>query len=412
MSSTDEGIPSGIPRGGPALSPTDCAAIDALVEGGFDPSRVSAEHRARADRAAALLDGLRGQPVAVNRTLADVTLARVLRVSPMLHGHSAAMTSDDAEALDAWIIGGYDARHVSGSLRERARRHEALASLVTGMPSADVQNLSDRVLSRIEADAERQRVDMSIQFAHERRSRGVRLSDFASVAAVLMVGVAVVWPVLSALRDQSRRAVCLANLGSTGSAMAAYAGSNRDALPIATASLGGGRFWDVGAQTPHSNSANLFTLARDGYVSLASLACPGNPYAPTKVRDPAARDWQSIEEVSYSYQIMFGPSRPRWNSPQSIAVLADRSPVILRMARHEPADPFANAPNHAAAGQHLLFTDGSVQWLRSPVLPNGDNIWLPRGLERRIDEARRGLPPGALSGTETPDDTGDVFLGP
>ena len=59
-----------------------------------------------------------------------------------------------------------------------------------------------------------------------------------------------------------------------------------------------------------------------------------------------------------------------------------------------------------------MIADGSVAWLETPVLARGDNIWLPRALERRIDELRRnqGLLP--LNGVETPDDLDDVMLGP
>src|SRR5690606_33034858 len=155
--------------------------------------------------------------------------------------------------------------------------------------------------------------------AARRRGLGVRLADLASVAAVVLIGAGLVLPVLSAVREQARRAACLTNLGSTASAMSSYAHSNRDSLPMATASLGGGHWWDVGSPRS-SNSANLYTLARDGYVTLATLACPGNPSAPTRVPSPDARDWRRLEEISYSYQIMFGP-RPAWNGPHRVVIL-------------------------------------------------------------------------------------------
>jgi hypothetical protein len=191
--------------------------------------------------------------------------------------------------------------------------------------------------------------------------------------------------------------------------MSAYAGSNRDALPISYASLGGGKWWDVGK--PHSNSANLFTLARAGYSELSSLACPGNPRAVTGPVPKGARDWRSLDEISYSYQIMFGRERPVWNGGVRTVVLADRSPVVPRSVRGEAFDPLANAKNHGGRGQHLLYNDGSAEWARTPVLKNGDNIWLNRALEVRIDfTSSRSIRP--LTGTEIPDGADDACLGP
>ena len=301
---------------------------------------------------------------------------------------------------------GYDASRVAPSLRERARRLEALAGLATDAAAPSDGTLIDRTLSRIDAFEEETSEARRLP-ATRRRGLPIRLADLVSVAAVVLIGAGVVFPILGAFREQGRRALCNSNLGNTASALSAYAGANRDALPVTTASLGGGRWWDVGAPD-HSNSANLYTLARDGYVNLATLACPGNPSAPTRPASADARDWRRLEEVSYSYQIMFGP-RPAWNGGGRVVVLADRSPVVLRAARHERPDPFANAPNHGGAGQHLLANDGAVSWADRPVLPSGDNIWLPRALEIRIRQTPGVIP---LSGRELPDGADDTCLGP
>lgn len=401
------------------LSELDEAALEALVEAGFEPSRVIEPLRERAGRVASLLALTRGPVPAMEQALVDVTMARVMRTPAPVTSYldtrdgPARLAPDDDEALDAWVMSGFDTARVPEPFRERARRHESLAGLVTGRIDHVGPELADRTLARIQAESDRERRNLDIRTARDRRMPGgLRLTDLVSVAAALAIGAALVWPVLASFREQARRVQCLANLGNTGRGMETYAASNRDALPLVTASLGGRPWWEVGASDAHSNSANLFSLARSGYVSLASLACPGNPYAPTVVSGPEVRDWRSLEEVSYSYQIMFGRERPMWNAPVRTVVLADRSPVVLRAVRGEPIDPMANAPNHGSQGQHVLFNDGVVEWLRTPVLPGGDNIWLPRAIERRLEEMRRGLPAGSLSGTETPAGVDDAFLGP
>ncbi len=402
------------------LAPSDAAAADALAEVGFDPARTPAEHRERAGRIARLLELLgRGGPVA-DAALADVTLARIVRIGEPVQANAVRapappqLSLKDDEALEAWVMYAHDVDRVPSTLRPRARRHGALADLVTKAPLAEAAGapLADRALARVQAEIDRQRDAMSIQGAIRRRGRGLRLADLMSVAAVLLIGAAVIWPVLGAMREEGRRAICRANLGTTAAAMASYAGSYRDSLPMTNASLGGGQWWDVGSRDGHANSANLFTLVRDGFTSLASLACPGNPQAPRGECDRSARDWQRLEEVSYSMQLVYGPQLRTWNAATPQPVLADRSPVVLQAIRNQPVDPLASTPNHQCRGQCILFTDGSVRWHVTPILGNGDNIWLPRAFENRLEEIGRQLPPGSLSGRELPDGADDTVLGP
>jgi hypothetical protein len=398
------------------LIPADAAALDALIESGLDVGAAvvwASVDEARVRRVSSLLELLEPRAV-VDPSLADVTLARVLRAGGVgaIKSGEPALTSDDEVALEAWVSGGFDAGRAPASLRERARKHEALAALVTTGPAlSGLDALAERTLARVQAEIDLR--EESLDFVASRRRPGIRLADLVSVAAVLLIGCGVILPVLSSMREQSRRAICNANMGNTALAMSTYAGSNRDSMPVAMASLGGGKWWDVGVPSAPSNSANLYTLARDGYIPLANLACPGNPSAPTAPAGPDAHDWRRLEEVSYSYQIMFGP-RPEWNGPNRMPVLADRSPVILRAIRGEFIDPFANAPNHRGAGQHLLYNDGTVSWAKSPVLESGDNIWLPRAIEVVIQQtlAGRSRLPNPLQGTELPGGADDACLGP
>lgn len=401
--------------GSEGLLAADAAALDALMEAGLDADAAvgAGAEEARVRQVAALLSLLRPL-AAAPAALADETLARVLRVQHEANLAAArdaepTLSSDDEAALEAWVMGGFDADRVPTSLRDRARKHEALAALATTGPAFEgMEALRERTLALVQAEVGREAEALTIGAA---RRPGIRLADIVSVAAVLLIGCGVLFPVLGSMREQSRRAICNTNMTNTAVAMGTYAGSNRDSMPVANASLSGGKWWDVGVPSAPSNSANLYTLARDGYLPLADLACPGNPAAPTAPAAPGAHDWRRLEEVSYSYQIMFGP-RPAWNGGKRIPVLADRSPVILRAFRGEPIDPHANAPNHRGAGQHLLYNDGTVSWASSPVLESGDNIWLPRAIENRLRLMSGTRLPNPLQGTELPDAVDDACLGP
>lgn len=412
--------PGGTKRG--ETAPID-GFIDALVEAGFDPEHVDAARRPGARRLAALLAELDAAPASqpaahgdARATLIDVTFARVLRRRAFEATASApALTPDDGLALDALVMAGFNAARVPGALRSRAAAHEALAGLVTSA-DPDAQGAPDRIartLAAVEAHEAARRDRMRLAPAAERRFvPGVRLADLASVAAVLLIATAVVWPVMTAVREQGRRAVCEANFGRTALAMGSYANSHRDELPVVAASLSSGRWWDVNAAQPRSNSANLYELVRTRYAPITDLACPGNPLAARAEPTPDARDWRNLDEISYSYQIMFGRARPSWKNPAPAVVLTDRSPVVVRAVRGEIIFPNANSANHNGRGQHALLTDGSARWLSSPTLESGDNIWLPRQIERQLEEVSRMLGLQPLSGTEIPQDAADAFVGP
>lgn len=408
-----------LPREGDAspaiLSKDDAAALDALVSCGFDPrfaARTIPGGRERLERLSRLLGLLDCNPES-DRSLADVTFARLMQARGEKLGSTpreTGLSPADDEALESLVMAGFDASRVPTAMRERARKHHALATLVTHGKVASDDALVDRTLARIQGHIDAKAGAMRID-RRPRRRLGLRLPDLVSAAAVILIGAGVALPILGTMREQSRRTLCSANLGSTASALSSYASSYRDALPVANASLAGGPWWKTGA--PQSNSANLFTLPREGYLPLKTLACPGNSRAITSC--PAgARDWGCLEEVSYSYQIMFGPQRPAWKQQGRTVVLADRSPIVLQSVRGEPIDPFANAPSHRSAGQHVLHNDGSASWERSPELAGGDNIWLPRSIEAVVHQVttqpRRRLQP--LLGTETPDAADDAFLGP
>jgi len=400
------------------LGTQDEAAMDALMRTGFDPEAVEGPLRPRAEAIHHLLGLLETDPPPQDSLLVDVTMARVLR--EQAGADEPTLLPADEDALDAWVHGGYELSRVPGSLRPRARRHAGLARLICDSASvgaADAGALVGATLERIRAHegarGERMRLD-------DRPSlpRGPRfhLPDLVSIAAVLLIGASVLWPVMTGVRQYGQRQACEANFGSVAGGFSLYAGENRSFLPVVSDELDGGRWWEVGS--PTSNSANLFHLVRAGYAHLADLACAGNPRAVRVDRSPEATDWSSLDEISYSYQIMFGPSRRLWSGRPGSIVLTDRSPAVLRAHRGGVVFPEENSPNHHGRGQFMLATDGSARWSSTPDLPGGDNVWLPRMIEQAITEIRRRAAMGQtsgtfrLQGTETPDSPADTFVGP
>ena len=251
-----------------------------------------------------------------------------------------------------------------------------------------------------------------------RTTRSWRLADALSLAAMLLIGVSVLWPALNFVGDQRQLAACRSNLGGVASAMGLYAGDHRDQFPVATAGIGGVGgipWWNVSPQKPQANSANLYTLARTRYAKLSDLACAGNPDAERGDVKAETYDWTDLNAISFSYQIM-GSSRPNWQrvecEPAKVVVLSDRSPVVRRAVRHQPIDPLENSSNHGGRGQYVLHADGNVAWMSTPERPCGDNIWLPRALEIMLKQVAHIERTGKLEGFEMPDDAMDSFVGP
>ncbi len=393
------------------LSPEDEAALDALVDAGFEVEAVEPALRERARRVAGLLgllDGVAAPADGARSDLTDRVVGRVAGAMAEARQSETGLSRDSGEALEAFVMNGYDAARAPSGVRSAARAHAGVHRLITELGPENERWIgagrtvrTESVLAAI-GDAAPLAAEMP------RRVRSFRLADvFAAAAAILLVS-AFTLPVLNSFTESGRRQVCMSNLQAAGVGLGMYALSNNDALPMATAGFGGN--WTQVGNPGHSQSANLFTLVRSGHVQPWDLACPGNEDAPRGAIDRDAGDWRRLEEVSYSYRLMpAGRARVDVLSGGAV-VLADRSPVLLAGMAGRRISPEAASPNHGREGQHLLGIDNSVRWAGSPVLGNGDNIWLPREIEQAVRNVRRKF--GFISGEELPETPDDTFLGP
>ncbi len=391
------------------LHARDAEALEALIAADFDPMRVEEKDRERAVRVARLLGLLDLPTPASDPSLVDVICAKAGQAGG-LGSHAdmgAALVPDDEEALDAWVRGEYDLSRVPASLRARASKHETIAQLIGSVDAWDAGDLTQRTLDVVQDEIEGAESRLVIPSSRSR----LRLADIVSVAAMLFIAGSILVPVMSGMRTAAQRESCNANLGNVALAMDQYATTHRNQVPMATAGFGGSPWWNVDRSRPQSNSANLYTLAKTGYTSLESLACPGNRFAETSAVSTRAVDWSSLQGISYSYRVMVGEDRPEWGDSRFV-VMADRSPVILRAVKKDPIRADEDSPNHSHRGQHILWSDGSSEWSDSPTLENGDNIWLPRPIERVLREAGKQTGRQFLTGTETPEDVRDAFVGP
>ncbi len=411
----------------PGLSKEDQFVLDRIF--GDDPESFAAE----TDRDDAVLNllNLLDAPVASelqksSRISLIQVLASRLEATDNTTGQTPELSQADQRALDQYIEQGYTLDGIDADLQERAAKCDQLGQTITASAASSKGSSDDlvsRTLGAIQShiDAE----ESSFEFAGAGRGTFTgRWSDLISLAAMLLIVGSITMPILSAVRSKSQKEMCLNNMHANANAFGLYAGANRDMLPMATAGFGssGGSsagsstesstWMDVGSTPERSNSSNLFTLVRTKNADLDDLACPSNPNALTGEPDPDAWDWNSIKEISYSYRIMppGGMKATAAGQPVRVVLLADRSPVVLRISEGKPVIPEANSPNHNASGQHMLMLDGATQWTTSPVINDQDNIWLPRQIEQVIHTARSKI--GLIKGSELPEGPTDAFVGP
>ena len=400
------------------LSEADREALDALMEVGFEPHRVDASVAERAQAIAGLLAPLDGRDENQQQSgLVDRVFSAVIDARDQGPGEpprtDQTLSPESEDAVDAFVMNGLHSGRVPSRYVGRASVLEGWDAYLTRLSPAGEAWLGESREARVAAAAQAvmeagEAPAISIESGRG-RGRGGRIWDLIAAASVVLIASAVIMPIVGMVRASAIESACLAHFGTTSQAFGMYADAHEDELPMATAGFGGS-WMRVGEDPKRSNSANLFTLARSDYATLEALSCPGNPRAPTAMTDPDAKDWSSLEEISFSYQILPGSRRPRHMLPSGSILVTDRSPVILRAARNEPIIPEANSPNHRGEGQHVLRLDGSVTWHKDPVLEGGDNLWLPRAIENLLHTVRSRV--GLVDGDEFPDSPEDAFVGP
>lgn len=306
------------------------------------------------------------------------------------------LSDADARMLDALMEVGFDlSRLEPASPADRARAEALVAMLghLDRLPAPEPVSSESRVssvMAHIDAaeGARRERMRLG---APTRTVRRLRLPDIVSIAAVLLLAVGVGWPLASSMRNASLREACGRNLGTLSAGLDRYAGDHAGRLPM-TASF-------AAIFQPESKSAaperldwrtyrhgeSLELLRAHDYVGSRCLTCPG------------------CEKDKGALAFRVPASGQRFNKGLVTGMLvADANPAIdfLRSGEEWRPGTTISSLNHSSQGQNVLFDDGSVRWLLSPIMLNGDSIWVPRD----------GLDATALERGELPTDPADHFL--
>lgn len=261
----------------------------------------------------------------------------------------------------------------------------------------------------------------------ERRAASLVEALTATLALGLLLSLGV--PAGVRLRELGNRSVCAANLAGIGSASKIYAAADRHlswpVVPHAKWYPGAygvdyvnrqspSKFLDPGAvgwrreegtttdlpiapgSTAASTARSFWLLVRGGHAAPTQFVCPSSgDVANDSVDSASYHDFAGYDNVSYGFQVPYGPTITRANSKGADhrrIVAADKGPFYssnsscpefvdgtgkaLRLDADEELWRPHNSPNHESEGQNALFQDGHVEFAQRPTIGiDYDNIF-------------------------------------
>ncbi len=268
------------------------------------------------------------------------------------------------------------------------------------------QNLADKIVWAVQPFAQRgiPAMDRTPETGTYRRRPLVSLRGLLATAASIAIIAALAFPAFSSLRSRAQRTVCANHLGTIFRGTALYQQAFAGALPFAGSVQGASWLPGGCANRPYeSNSRHIFLLVQRNYgPSPKDFVCPASPTDEPMAGEQlfSYNDFARSSNVSYDSLNLVGRSAGL-SPPRAIAYLSDRNPLFVGGRFNASVDASkANSPAHQGKGQTVLFLDGTVIRLTSPVYgPNHDNLWLAGDIR-------------SYTGTETPVGPDDAFLIP
>ena len=273
----------------------------------------------------------------------------------------------DTEMLDRLVDVGFDIdelEDLSSEDRQRARGVLQLMGLLDSYPVENADDvLVDATLARIDQYEARRGANLRIETHQvDASDRGFRfrLPDFIAVAAVILIGAAIIIPIMQGRRAANIDSQCANNLAMVGHGLSNFAGDNNGRLPTTSVASLGSFF---GGATP--DRLDLSQLEEQGYCEEHHLLCPGH----------------GGEGGGFSTQTQ---TDDRWNTP-GLVLVGDRNPVLDAVLSGTSFDTMTQSRNHRGDVQILLRIDGSTLPLRDRPILSGDNIWILDRKDDRID---------------------------
>ena len=269
--------------------------------------------------------------------------------------------------------------------REAAEIHSKLKAAIAPLDSLEPESCPDELVEhtiwRVNKLADSSQRQLQQLLASEQTQKVVTksqlwwsLGKIAAAAAVFMLFIGVLVPVLGVVRQKYWRQQCRMQMGGVFQGLSNYM-SDYDSQMPAVATIAGAPWWKVGDQgrENHSNTRHIYLLVKGGYVDLNNFICPGckgdKPLKITPSQIKTFKDFPSRRYVTYSFQIRCSRTESGKLLCRKV-IMADWNPIFERLlddfSRHLPLRLSRellnlNSKNHNRRGQNVLFGDGSVE---------------------------------------------------
>jgi hypothetical protein len=237
--------------------------------------------------------------------------------------------------------------------------------------------------------------------------------EAAAIAAAVLFIAGVLLPTLSTARQRSQQQRCMANMGGVYRGLSNYISDHDGQRPRVT-TVAGAPWWKLGDQGKenHSNTRNVFLLAKGGYVELDDFICPGCKMRKTVEITPSQlktyKDFPNRTYITYSFQINCKRTESGKLLCQKV-IMADMNPLFENLPE-DFSKQFQlkldrklltlNSINHNRRGQNVLFEDGHIKFLKSRFMEiSEDDIYTLENTD-------------VYQGCEVPTRVNDFFLAP
>ena len=220
-------------------------------------------------------------------------------------------------------------------------------------------------------------------------ARAFTLLELLVVVGIIAVLMALLLPGLEKARESAVAVKCANNLRQIGAALSMYGNENHGAYLrtsyVPGAPLAQGTNPDApdpfraGGPLANDVTADLFLLLRTQRLPAVVFTCPltdVNTFEP----DPAARPESRSNFTDFRKNVGYSYANPYPDAAAEAAGYRLNTRLGAAFAVAADLNPgtgdSSNSRNHESRGQNVLFGDGHVEWLDSPLAGVGrDNIY-------------------------------------
>jgi prepilin-type N-terminal cleavage/methylation domain-containing protein/prepilin-type processing-associated H-X9-DG protein len=180
-------------------------------------------------------------------------------------------------------------------------------------------------------------------------NRGFTLIELLVVIAIIGILAGILLPVLSRARESARKTQCMSNVKQIGMGLIMYANENSETFPSDSAYSG---------SAPAMRGLNLLY---DTYISDNKVFnCTSDTSVTAATNAGMSVSTSGGTEAFSQNQSSYGYDRSHTQADDAdVALAADRPPTTPSAT--------ASTANHNARGQNVVYVDGHVEFVNSPL---------------------------------------------